>query len=289
MMMMMMRVNWKCTWTLLMLVLSLGAGASQAASAKAEPNDSLDPASVFNRIMNTGTEKTTDAGRSLADEIALRLWRSRMSAPEQADDAQIQAALNGLVHRIRSVKFEAKEQVAATFTVPEPVVIRPDAASDQGTAEQRIVQPPVTAPAAPDGTLPAEAVEALKRVLADPNQASEPLELAELLYLTGRLNEAAILYQKALDSTGGNEPASREDRAWILLQLGNCLRETNPARARDMYTKLVAEHADSPWVELAKAHSQLISWYEQVQPRQWLAGPEMPPTRQVAASQKPQP
>jgi len=284
---MMMRANWKFVGILLMLVLSLGAGASRAASSKAEPNDSLDPASLLDRIMNIGAEKTPDAAEPLADEIAQRLWRSRMSAPGRPDDAQTRTALNELVHRIRSVKFEAKEQTAATFTMPEPVVIRPDTTPDRGNAEQRTVQPAVAAPAAPEGNLPAEAVEALKHILTDPNRASEPLELAELLYLTGRLNEAAILYQKALDLTPGNEPASREDRAWILLQLGNCLRETNPARARDMYTRLVAEHADSPWVELAKAHSQLISWYEQVQPQQWLVGPEMPPTRQVAASQKP--
>jgi len=284
----MMRANGKHAWMWLLLVLPLGASASQTADVKAEPNDPLKPASLLNRSMSAGTEKTSDAGRPLPDEITQRLWRSRIAAPAQPDDRQIQTALNELMTRVRSVRFEAKEQTTVTFTVPEPVVSRPDTASDPASPEPR-VQSATTAPGAPDGALSKETLEALKRVLADPNQASEPLALAELLYLTGRVSEAAVLYQKALDSTSGNEPASREDRAWILLQLGNCLRETDPARARDMYTKLVAEHADSPWVELAKAHSQLISWYEQVQPRQWLAGSEITPTRQVAASQKPQP
>lgn len=287
---MMVRANWKYAWMLLLLILSLEAGASQSAgSPKAEPNSPFDPASLFTRIMKAGVEQTPDTAGPLANEITRRLRRSRVAAPEQADDAQTRAALSDLVHRIKSVKFEAKEPAAvATFTMPEPTKSR-DVAPDRESAEQRAVQPAVAVPATPEQPLPTKAAEALQRVLADPNQASEPLELAELLYLTGRLNEAAILYQKALDSTTGSEPASREDRAWILLQLGNCLRETNPARAKDMYTRLVAEHADSPWVELAKAHSQLISWYEQVQPRQWLAGQEIPPARQVAASQNPQP
>jgi len=283
------RARWKYAWMLLVLILPSGARANQAAGATIEPNGVLNPVpvSVLNRITNASVEKNADQGKPLPDEIIQKLWRSRVAAPEQSDDRQNQTSLNELVNRIKSMKFQAKEQPAVTFTVPEPVVRRPDIAPDQTNTEPRIVQLPSTAPSASGRTLSADAAEALKRVLADPNQASDPLQLAELLYLTGRLNEAAVLYQKALDSTLGSEPASREDRAWILLQLGNCLRETNPARARDMYTKLVAEHADSPWVELAKAHSQLISWYEQVQPQQWLAGPMMAPTRQVAASQKP--
>jgi len=288
----MIRANWKHAWMLLLLVLSLEAGASQSAeSPKADPNSPFDPTSLFTRIMKAGAEQTPDTAGPLANEITRRLRRSRVAAPEQADEAKTQAALSELVDRIRSVKFEAKEPgppALGMFTLPERTDGR-DVAPNRQSAEQRAVQPAATAPATREKPLPTGAAEALKRVLADPNRASEPLELAELLYLTGRLNEAAILYQKALDSTTGSEPASREDRAWILLQLGNCLRETNPARARDMYTKLVAEHADSPWVDLAKAHSQLISWYEQVQPRQWLAGQEIPPARQVAASQNPQP
>jgi tetratricopeptide (TPR) repeat protein len=288
---MMVRANRTYTWMLLMFVLSLGAAAGRAATAAAERNDAMDPNTLFSRIMNAGTEKTADTEGAFSNEITRRLWRSRVSAPGQASDAQTQAALSDLVHRVRSIRFEAKPQgpAAAPFILPEPVVREPNAAPDPAKAEPRPAQAAAAASAALGEALPAGTVEALKRVLADPNQASEPLELAELLYLTGRLSEAAVLYQKALDSLTANDPATREDRAWTLLQLGNCLRETNPGRARDLYTKLVAEHPDSPWVELAKAHSQLISWYEQLQPRQWLAGQDMPPTRQVAASQKPQP
>ncbi len=286
----MMQVNRTYAWLLLVLALPLGAGASQAAGAKAEPNDSATLASLLNLQVNAGAETTVGAGKPLADDITQRLWRSRMSVPAQTDDGQTRVALNEVLSRIRSVKFEPKEHGAPAFTVPEPVVSQPVIVSNRTTVEPQVVQrPTTTSPGPSDGTLSSETVDALKRVLADPNQASEPLALAELLFLTGRRNEAAVLYQKALDSTTGDQASAREDRAWILLQLGNCLRETNPARARDMYTKLVAEYPDSPWVELAKAHSQLISWYEQVQPQQWLPGSEVSPTRQVAASQRPQP
>jgi len=235
--------------------------------------------------MRSNAEKAAEAERPVPSDVTRKLWRSRLSAPEQADNAQVQIALDDLVRRIRSMKFQAREQeppAAATFVAPAAVTSHLEAAP----AQERVLV--LTAPVTPEGPLPAEAAEALKRVLADPNQVSNPQELAELLYLTGKFAEAAILYQRALDLTTGKEPAARADRAWMLLQLGNCLRDTNPARAKDAYAKVIAEHADCPWVELAKAHSQLITWYEQVQPRQSVAGQESPPT-QAAASQKPTP
>ncbi len=279
-------------WLLLALWIAVEAAGGETTGPRTEGNVPLDPAAIFSRIMRANAEKTTEVERPLSSEVTQQLWRSRVSAPEQADDAQAQITLDDLVRRIRSVKFQAKEQelpAAATFVIPEPVTNRVEASPTRERALGQTTPPVLATPATPEGSLPTEATEALKRVLADPNRADDPQELAELLYLTGKFAEAAILYQKALDLTTGKEPAAREDRAWILLQLGNCLRDTDPARAKEAYAKLIAEHADCPWVEIAKAHSQLITWYEQVQPRQWLTGQQVPPARQVAASQKSQP
>lgn len=286
--------EWSQARMLLLLVLWTAAEAagSEPTSPRAEMNVPLDPAAILSRIMRANGEKAAKAERPLPGDVTRKLWRSRVSAPEPADDAQVQIALDDLVRKIRSVKFRAKEQEppsAAAFVMPEPVTNHLEAVSARERAAKRTVQPTLTASAAPEASLPAEAAEALKRVLADPNQAGDPRELAELLYLTGRLPEAAVLYRKALDLTTGKDPAAREDQAWMLLQLGNCLRDTDPTRAKGAYAKLIAEHADCPWVELAKAQSQLVTWYEQVQPRQWAGGQAAPAARQVAASQKPQP
>lgn len=281
---MMAKVNRRYLWMSLTLVLSLGTGVGRAADSGTEPNDAFDPNAVFNRIISAGAAQTRDTEGAFANQMTQRLWRSRVSAPGQDSEAQTRAELSEAISRIKSIRFEVKRQepaATAAFLMPQAVEPQPE----PGPAEPT---PPVaTAAPAPGAGLTSETTDALKRVLADPNEASQPLDLAELLYLTGRLNEAAVLYQKALDSMVANDPASREDRAWAILQIGNCLRETNPTKARDMYTKLVSEYPDSPWVELAKAHSQLISWYEQEQPRQWLAGQTTTPTRQVAASQRP--
>ncbi|MBN1505464.1 MAG: tetratricopeptide repeat protein [Sedimentisphaerales bacterium] len=278
--------------TRMLLLLVLWTMTSKAATnPQAEPNDSSGLATVLSRIMRTHSSKAAEIQRPTQGAITRQLWRNRVLAPERTDDVETQIALNELVRRIRSMKFEAKElpAAAAPFAAPEPVERRLDAARDEGMARHKPVPSPAASPVTPEEPLSPRAAEALKHLIADPNQASDPLELAELLYLTGRLPEAAVLYRKALEATVNNTAAAQADRAWILLQLGNCLRDTDPAQARDMYARLVAEHPDCPWVDLAKAHSQLITWYEQVQPRQWVAGQETPPARQVAASPRSQP
>jgi tetratricopeptide (TPR) repeat protein len=284
--------EWNYGRMLLLLVLWIAAEQRAAAGSRPEADVSLDPAAIFSRIMRNNAEKAAEAERPLAGDVTRKLWLSRVSAPEPTDNAQTQIALDELVRKIRSVKFQAKEQqppATPTFAMPEPVTNHLETAPTQERISEQTASPVPAASAAPGGSLPAEATEALKHVLADPNQAGDPQELAELLYLTGKLAEAAVLYQKALDLTADNEPATRADRAWMLLQLGNCLRDTDPARAKDAYATVIAEHADCPWVELARAHNQLVTWYEQVQPRQWVGVQETPSARQVAASQKPQP
>ena len=110
--------------------------------------------------------------------------------------------------------------------------------------------------------------------MKDPNEVHDPLEMAELLFLSGRQTEATVFYEKALALTQPNDPATESDRAWILFQLGNCLRQTDMARARDMYMRLVSEYPGSPWTELAKAHGRLITWYQNARPEQLMAPPK---------------
>jgi len=61
----------------------------------------------------------------------------------------------------------------------------------------------------------------------------------------------------SLDDVG-----SAQDKAWILFQTGNCLRDDDLANAGKMYRQLIAEYPNSPWIDLAKARLNLIDWYQ---------------------------
>jgi hypothetical protein len=119
-------------------------------------------------------------------------------------------------------------------------------------------------------------LEQLTPLLQDPNRVSDPLEMAELLFLSGHLTEAAVFYEKALVRLARNDPRQSEDHAWALFQLGNCLRETDMGRAKDSYMKLISQHPNCPWTELAKAHGRLITWYQGTNPQQWMPAQESP-------------
>ena len=215
-------------------------------------------------------------GPMLGNQLTKQLWRSRMAAPDPNEDIETRRALAQLIKQIRSVEFGAGEQ-PPTFDLPTEF----DEPKEPEAPEPLPIKPWKTAVEAPgistqteETTPPAPTDEALKRLVQDADHIQDPLELAELLFLSSRRAEAAVLYQKALDRLDMNAPTAHEDRAWILFQLGNCLRETDMIGARDTYVKLVEEYPDSPWTELAQAHGRLIAWYQKARPRQLLNQPK---------------
>lgn len=88
----------------------------------------------------------------------------------------------------------------------------------------------------------------------------------EILYRSGHLKKAAPHYQKALEHIKPDDANSAQKIAWILLQLGNCMREGDPSKAIEMYKKLIVEYPDSSWVDLAKAYCKLTQWYQEDEP-----------------------
>jgi hypothetical protein len=226
----------------------------------------------------TTRSDTVDANLPRSTDLTRRLWATRMAAPDPNEDAETRAALNDLIRRIRAVHFE-DTTTAPTFSVSAEPTAPTKLAPVPGPA-----QTPPTRPAEPAPTLsttvePAAALtpttlKKLEDVLQDPNQVRDPLEMAELLFLSGHRAEATIFYERALARTVPNDSSMADDRAWILFQLGNCLRETDMARAKDQYMKLVSEYPGSPWTELAKAHGRLITWYQSAKPQQLITPQE---------------
>ncbi len=229
---------------------------------------------VTGLLSRTSTETDgIDANIPWGAGLTRRLWQNRMTAPDPNEDAESRAALNSLIRQVRSVRFE-EDDTGPTFSVAaepatgaDPMPVPWPQQTPQPAPSEPMRTP--TAPSEPDPNLAPDTFRKLEGVLNDPNQIQDPLEMAELLFLSGRQTEAAVFYEKALARTVPNDSAEG-DRAWILFQLGNCLRQTDMTRARDMYMKLVSEYPASPWTELAKAHGRLITWYQNARPQQFL-------------------
>jgi tetratricopeptide (TPR) repeat protein len=104
----------------------------------------------------------------------------------------------------------------------------------------------------------------LKLLVDNPDNIVDPLDVAESLFSTGNLKDAAKFYRLALQrsSTDKQDP----DRPWILLQLANCFRHENPDRAYNIYQELISEYSGSYLVPTAKAQQSIISWFKEKKP-----------------------
>ncbi len=210
-----------------------------------------------------------DSGMSA--ELTRRLWESRISIPDPNEDADTKEDLKNLIEQIRSLKLERNE-VTPSFSAPTDVTARTESNRGNRVTGSQTAAPtrptPTTSEVRPGQSVSTATREKLDERLQHPDRVRNPLEVAELLFLSGYLVEAIPFYEKALAQTAPKDPITSRDRGWILFQLGNCLRETDMAKARDAYLKLIAEYPDSPWTELAKAHGRLITWYLAAKPEQ---------------------
>jgi len=222
-----------------------------------------------------------NADADISDVLARRLWQNRISAPDPDEDADTRLALQNLINRVGSIRFsggDGEPRSSTPTTAPTAQTTRPATTPVIDTTPQPTRPlPTVTAPVtqSPPALAPAT-LERLESLLQDPNQVDNPLDMAELLFLSGRPAKAAIFYERALARLTSGEPSQDEDRAWILFQLGNCLRETDMAKAKASYMKLISQYPGSPWTELAKAHGRLITWYQGANPQQWMPTKETP-------------
>ncbi len=215
-------------------------------------------------------------------QVSRQVWQSRIGVPEPQQGRKCKDELQRLIQQIRSVRFRPREQR------PEPVIdVKPALAAEDDstlTARKTAVQP-AQEQMKPRGVrlLPYEPVsQQTLRMLEkaclsrDGRQVSQqpdaarvfqesglrnPAELGDILFLSGHLEQAAAFYQQALSDTASDAASSAESKAWVLFQLGNCLRTVDMPAARKMYLQLIVEYPDSPWSDLAKAREKLIEWY----------------------------
>lgn len=214
-----------------------------------------------------------------------RLWQTRIATPGAKEDKKSKKELKQIIEQIHSVEFEAKEQP------PQPViVVEPAPKTEPGEvlsfaevpvevieeSEEKQAEPKPETPfydESQKGTpLPYEPVtrqtlQTLEDLSQHLDHLDNPLELGEVLFLSGNLKEAVAVYQTALACKRADDVSSAQDKAWILFQIGNCLRDDNLPMAMEAYRQLITEYPDSLWTDLAKARHKFIDWYQKDKPR----------------------
>lgn len=199
--------------------------------------------------------------KSPTTHLGRQLWQARISTPKDTQDSQGKIELREIIRRIRSVVFKPKGQTPKPF-----IVVGSLRKTETGKTLSDTNTPQEQTPKKNERKLSYEQItdqtlQILKNLSQDPDQLHNPFELAEILFNSRCLREAAKCYQEALSRMSKNETNLPRHKDWLLFQIGNCLRNDDPPTAMQMYKQLIAEYPNSPWADLGKARSKLIDWY----------------------------
>ena len=118
-----------------------------------------------------------------------------------------------------------------------------------------------------EGPLTSSILEKIAQIKEANEVLADPLTLAEMLYAHGYHFEARLFYEQTLQEADPNTPL---DRAWILLQLGNCTKQDNLLAAQQYYRQVLQSYADSPWAALAQIQLALTQMMIDERPQELL-------------------
>jgi tetratricopeptide (TPR) repeat protein len=208
--------------------------------------------------------------------VARQLRESTISALKSEDDERERTELQRLIEQVRSIRFEPKSRTPAPVITVEPSTRTEP--NESLSVTQTMQQPTEEQEPGPklDSLLPYQPVseqtlQTLENPAQHPDQLHNPLQLAEILFLSGQLKQAAMFYQQALNRIDPNDVASAQDRAWILFQIGNCLHNDDLPTAKKMYRQLIVEYPNCPWADLAQIRESLIDWFVNDKPGNLIA------------------
>jgi len=221
-------------------------------------------AAVGKTTSNSSLTNTTDPN----NHFERRLWLAEFNMAEGEKHKITKNELRRIIEQIRSVNFGLRKEDFKPAIVPDVVPMdepdEPDETVSEGVKEQNKKEEERSLPY---GLVTNKTLQTIRNLSKNPGNLNEPFELGETLFLSGYLKEAAIFYREALKRKNSVESGSDRDRAWILFQLANCLRNDDQPEAIKMYGQLITEYPNSPWKELADARRALLDWYLKDEPR----------------------
>ena len=199
-------------------------------------------------------------------DIRSQLWLSDITPLKEEDEGENELKL--LIEKISTVELTPQDYVSEEPEISEQITL-----NEPNEEETEAVEINEEQPQEIDSDIKYENITdfTLKRIMEltkHPEKVNNPFELGETLFLSDNLQTAAVFYKEALKRQDPNNISSDQNRAWLLFQVGNCLRDYDRNAAKEYYGKLITEYPNLPWAELAKIQSDLIDWYNQINPQE---------------------
>jgi tetratricopeptide (TPR) repeat protein len=233
-------------------------------------------AAIDKKTSQSSLDNTTEQN----DHSKRQLWLAKLNMAEGVNDNTAKNELQRIIEKIRTANFGSRNRAVKSTIVPDVVTIdepnernepnepnEPDEAISEDAKEQYKKEEESSLSC---GLVTKQTLQTIRNLSKEPGNLHNPFELGETLFLSGYLKEAAGFYQEALKRQRADDTGSARDRAWILFQIGNCLRNYDRTEAIEKYGQLITEYPNSPWKDIAEARRALLSWYLKDEPLKFI-------------------
>jgi tetratricopeptide (TPR) repeat protein len=192
----------------------------------------------------------------------LQLLKADISINNSENDTKSKEQLKRIIEQVRSFEFKPQKQAPEPVIKPEkaPIIEPNETVPEANVPGQEQPQQPIESKPSFE-PITDQTLQLLRTLAQNPEKLENPLKLGEIVFASRNLKEASICYREALRREDPNDAGSADDRAWIMFQIGNCLRNAEPPAAAKAYQQLITEYPNSPWTQPAKARNDLIAWF----------------------------
>ncbi len=172
-----------------------------------------------------------------------QLWRASIAAPPAPEEPSALLERVGRVGDLRLVPEDARMRL-------DQMRAEEDEPADEPPT--RPVRRPVPSPRRDEPVCPEVLAKLQATAPSDPAQAAR---LADTLFTDGHIEAAYVVYEAALQ-----RETSERRAAWLVFQMANCKRDSDPDEAMRLYGQLISEYPSSRWVEPAKVQERILQW-----------------------------
>jgi tetratricopeptide (TPR) repeat protein len=217
------------------------------------------------KLASTNAELSSSAAAPVA---------ARGAAPDAVSPALSPQDAGGIVDTVRHNRYELQRvnmssprsrpdsELAGKILQVQSLELATKPAPETSSAKASIATAGPAATGSASLEIDAQTLEKLRQLPTCPAKA---VAIADSLFGGRRYDSAFAFYEMALKSS-----PEGDTNAWILFQMGNCRRHSDPAAAREYYKRVLAEAPDSPWAKAAAAQDKLVQWDQANSPRSLL-------------------
>lgn len=239
-------------------------------AATADPNQPevvVEPNSIDMVTAPAGSVTGAAEQRILEQSRQLRreFFRVQLEPVKTMTSVEQEQKLDALIAKVNSLEPVKKLIVVSE----EPQTAEPEESAVDVTPEQTVQNAiPVESGSETAGE-PNSMSSSLLADLEKAGQVVNPILLADAVYRQGHAHAAYTYYKQAAEQLGSEDAEATQ---WVLFQMANCLRDSDPVKALKIYSDLLARFPNCRWSAAAQSRKSTLEWIMKESVKELVAG-----------------